>query len=175
MKPEPAIIFPVGTQVVALSDVPGSNGQTLHPSGAVGVVVKSASDLSQSYGVRFADGFESSLKSAELTTLAKFKEGEMNQDSVALERDDLFVGHPSSSRRDDMAVHSRGAVIDQRRAQEDQLLQRRGQLAFVGPQGPAEVGVRVARALHLVERVGERCAGELGTDLHRGRPAVTSS
>lgn len=82
--------FPVGTQVVALRDVLGSNGQKLHPPGAVGVVVKSAADLSHSYRVRFADGFESSLKSAELTTLAKFKAGEMAEDSVAFERDDLF-------------------------------------------------------------------------------------
>ena len=71
----PDLIFSVGTQVVTLKEIIGQNGRTLHPRGSVGVVVKSPSDMEHSYRVRFPDGVEESLKSSELTTLAKFKEG----------------------------------------------------------------------------------------------------
>jgi predicted nucleotidyltransferase len=73
----PTFIFPVGTQVVTLREIVGPNRRTLHPRGAVGVVVKSPSDLEHSYRIRFPDGVEESLVSADLTTLAKFKSGEI--------------------------------------------------------------------------------------------------
>lgn len=84
------LIFAVGTQVVTLKDVVGQNGRTLHPRGAVGVVVKSPSDLKHSYRVRFPDGVEETLKSGDLTTLAKFKEGDIGESGVILRRHDLF-------------------------------------------------------------------------------------
>ena len=86
----PNLIFSVGTQVVTLTDVVASNGRTLHPRGAVGVVVKSPSDLKHSYRVKFPDGVEEPLKSKDLTTLAKFKEGDIGDLGVTLERNDLF-------------------------------------------------------------------------------------
>jgi hypothetical protein len=64
----PDLIFAVGTQVVTLIDVVGQNGRTLHPRGAVGVVVKSPSDRAHSYRVRFPDGVKETLKSSDLTT-----------------------------------------------------------------------------------------------------------
>lgn len=82
--------FPIGTQVVVLSDVAGSNNQTLHPRGAVGIVVKSPADVTHAYMVKFPDGYEKSLKSGDLTTLSKFKAGDIHGDAVALKRDDLF-------------------------------------------------------------------------------------
>lgn len=82
-------IFSVGTQVVSLTDVIGQNGRALHPRGAVGVIVKAPTDLTHSYRVRFPDGVEESLKSADLTTLAKFKEGDIGQTGVTLERHEL--------------------------------------------------------------------------------------
>lgn len=39
----PALILPVGTQVVVRVDVKGAGGETRHPRGAVGVVVRSPS------------------------------------------------------------------------------------------------------------------------------------
>ncbi len=75
---------------MTLKDVVGQNGRTLHPRGAVGVVVKTPGDLKHSYRVRFPDGVEEALKSADLTTLAKFKEGDIGDRSVVLERNDLF-------------------------------------------------------------------------------------
>jgi predicted nucleotidyltransferase len=86
----PDLIFAVGTQVVTLMDVVGQNGRTLHPRGAVGVVVKSPFDLEHSYRVRFPDGVEEALKSGDLTTLAKFKEGDIGESGVILRRHDLF-------------------------------------------------------------------------------------
>lgn len=82
--------FSVGTQVVTLKDLVGPNGRTLHPLGAVGVIVKSPTDLTHPYRVRFPDGVEESIKSADLTTLAKFKEGDIGERGVTLQRHDLF-------------------------------------------------------------------------------------
>lgn len=85
-----SFIFPVGTQVVALSEISGDNGRTLHPRGAVGVIIKSPTDLSHSYRVRFPDGVEESLKSSDLTTLAKFKAGDIGEGTVSFERNELY-------------------------------------------------------------------------------------
>lgn len=86
----PNLIFSVGTQVVTLKDLIAPNGRTSHPRGAVGVVVKSPGDLKHAYRVKFPDGVEESLKSSDLTTLAKFKEGDIGDLGVTLERNDLF-------------------------------------------------------------------------------------
>ena len=86
----PNLIFAVGTQVVTLRDVDGQNGRTLHPRGAVGVVVKSPTDLDQAYRIRFPDGVEESLNSGDLTTLAKFKEGVIGDTSLTAQGSELF-------------------------------------------------------------------------------------
>lgn len=85
-----SLIFSPGTQVVTLRDVLGQNGRTLHPRGAVGVVVKSPVDLTHDYRIRFPDGVEESLKTSEVTLLAKHKEGEIGNSGVTAERNDLF-------------------------------------------------------------------------------------
>jgi hypothetical protein len=79
----PNLIFSVGTQVVTLVDIPGAAGLVMHPRGAVGVVVKSPTDLEHSYRVRFPDGFETPLKRNEVTMLARFKEGELGDTDTA--------------------------------------------------------------------------------------------
>ncbi len=86
----PNLIFAVGTQVVTLRAVIGPNGRTLHARGAVGVVVKSPADLSHAYRVRFPDGVESALSPAELTSLAKFKEGVIGDANFALTDNSLY-------------------------------------------------------------------------------------
>jgi hypothetical protein len=63
----PNLIFSVGTQVVALVDVFGSDGFVRHTRGTVGGVVKSPTDHEHSYRIRFPDGFEAPLKREELT------------------------------------------------------------------------------------------------------------
>ncbi|MBW3543803.1 MAG: nucleotidyltransferase domain-containing protein, partial [Planctomycetes bacterium] len=86
----PNLIFSVGTQVVALKDVVGQNGRTLHPRGSVGVVVKSPRDLEPSYRVRFPDGVEEALLPGELTLLARFKEGEIGDSGISAGRSNLL-------------------------------------------------------------------------------------
>jgi hypothetical protein len=86
----PNLIFPAGTQVVTLVDVPGSAGRVLHPRGTVGVVVKSPTDHEHSYHVRFPDGFEAALKRGEVTMLARFQEGEIGDNAHAVARTDLY-------------------------------------------------------------------------------------
>lgn len=69
------LILPVGTQVVALTEVRGTNGQVVHPANAVGQIVQSPSDGSHSYRVRFSDGFISAFTRMQLSVLSKFQHG----------------------------------------------------------------------------------------------------
>ena len=84
------LIFSVGTQVVTLKEIVGQNGRTLHPSVAVGVVVKSPWDHDQAYRIRFPDGVEESLNSEHLTTLAKFKTGTIGDPRQSAQGKELF-------------------------------------------------------------------------------------
>jgi predicted nucleotidyltransferase len=86
----PNLIYAVGAQVVTLADVTGPGRRTLHPRGAVGVVVKSPSDQKHTYRVRFTDGVEASLTHADLVLLAKYKEGEIGENTHSVQRCDLF-------------------------------------------------------------------------------------
>ncbi len=78
----PKFIYSVGTQVVSLKAVQGSNGEAVHPVGAVGVVVRSPNDRQHSYRVRFPDGFESALHHDNLVLLAAYKEMPGKQGSI---------------------------------------------------------------------------------------------
>ena len=54
----PPLIISIGTQVVALVEVRGPDGRTVHPRGAAGVVIQAPADYWHSYRVRFSDGLE---------------------------------------------------------------------------------------------------------------------
>ncbi len=86
----PNLIYSVGTQVVALKQVQGSNGEAVHPAGAVGVVVRSPRDRQHSYRVRFPDGFESALHHDNLMLLAEYKQGTINDSNKTLSTHGLF-------------------------------------------------------------------------------------
>jgi uncharacterized protein len=86
----PNLIYSVGTQVVALKQVQGSNGDVVHPAGAVGVVTRSPSDRQHSYRVRFTDGFEAMLHHDNLMLLAEYKQGVINDSNKALSTHGLF-------------------------------------------------------------------------------------
>ncbi|MBS0206044.1 MAG: nucleotidyltransferase domain-containing protein [Planctomycetes bacterium] len=86
----PNLIFSEGTQVVSLRDVVSQNGRTLHPRGAVGVIVRSPGDLDHSYRVRFPDGVDESLRRDEVVMLAHFKEGEIGDVQIAATRSNLY-------------------------------------------------------------------------------------
>lgn len=84
------LIYSVGTQIVALKPVQGSNGDIVHPAGAVGVVVRSPQDRQHSYRVQFPDGFEATLHHDNLTLLAEYKQGEINDANKVLSTHGLF-------------------------------------------------------------------------------------
>ena len=84
------LIYSVGTQVVSLKQVQGSNGEALHPAGAVGVVVRSPRDRTHSYRVRFVDGFEAALHHDNLMQLAEYKLGAINDSMRVLTTHGLF-------------------------------------------------------------------------------------
>jgi uncharacterized protein len=86
----PNLIYSVGTQVVALKPVPGSNGRTLHPTGAVGIVVRSPVDRTHPYRIRFVDGFEAPLHHDQLMLLAEYKQGTINDSNKFLATHRLF-------------------------------------------------------------------------------------
>lgn len=86
----PNLIYSVGTQVVALKAVQGSNGQPVHPAGAVGVVIRSPRDRQHSYRVRFVDDFEAALHHDNLMLLAEYKEGSINDSTQVLSTHGLY-------------------------------------------------------------------------------------
>jgi predicted nucleotidyltransferase len=83
------LIFSAGTLVVSLRDVIGQNGRTIHPRGAVGLVIGSSIDLDNCYRVRFPDGLEVSLARDELVMLARYKEGEIGDVQISIARSNL--------------------------------------------------------------------------------------
>jgi hypothetical protein len=84
------LIYSVGTQVVALKHVQGSNGRTAHPAGAVGVIIRSPVDRTHSYRIRFVDGFEAPLHHDQLMLLAEYKQGAINDANRILATHRLF-------------------------------------------------------------------------------------
>ncbi|MCO6042389.1 nucleotidyltransferase domain-containing protein [Aeoliella sp. ICT_H6.2] len=91
----PNLIYSVGTQVVALKAVQGSDGKAVHPAGAVGVVVRSPLDQNHSYRIRFPDGFEALLHHHQLMLLAQWKampsgQGDVGHSNPALSTHGLF-------------------------------------------------------------------------------------
>jgi len=68
------LLLSVGTQVVTQVEVRDTDGKVIHPRGAVGVVIQSPADYWHSYRVRFLDGFEASLKRAELAILSQYQQ-----------------------------------------------------------------------------------------------------
>ena len=76
---QPHLILSVGTQVVSLVEVRGTDGVPVHPRGAVGAVIQAPSDYWHSYRVRFPDGFEATFKRQELSILAQFKQQNAGQ------------------------------------------------------------------------------------------------
>src|SRR3954470_23364026 len=87
MSPNPHLIRPVGTQVVVLADVRGTDGKPVHPRGAVGVVVQAPADYWHSYRVRFLDNFEATFRRPELAILSQYNAGEIGRGGVLAEYD----------------------------------------------------------------------------------------
>lgn len=86
----PNLIYSEGTQVVATKPIQGSGGGIVHPSGAVGVIVKSPQDRSHSYRVRFPDGLEVALYHHNLMRLAEYKQGDIDDSEQVLAQHGMF-------------------------------------------------------------------------------------
>lgn len=86
----PTLIYSVGTQVVTRKPVQGSTGRVIHPSGAVGVIVKSPQDRRHAYRVRFPDGFEAAFSHDNVMLLAEYKQGSINDAEQVLAKHGLF-------------------------------------------------------------------------------------
>ncbi|TVS08435.1 MAG: nucleotidyltransferase domain-containing protein, partial [Planctomycetaceae bacterium] len=76
--------------MVTRKPVRGSTGRVVHPSGAVGVIVKSPRDRSHAYRVRFTDGFEAALHHNNLMLLAECKQGSIHDADQVLATHGLF-------------------------------------------------------------------------------------
>ena len=96
MSDKMPFILPEGCQVVVLRPVSGQGGRTVHPRGAVGIVVKSPNDRSHSYRVRFPDGMEEPVHADDVVALAHYKNSVLRGEAISentghrLESDPLF-------------------------------------------------------------------------------------
>jgi predicted nucleotidyltransferase len=96
MSDKMPFILPEGCQVVVLRPVSGQGGRTVHPRGAVGIVVKSPNDRSHSYRVRFPDGMEEPVHADDVVALAHYKNSVLRSEAISentghrLESDPLF-------------------------------------------------------------------------------------
>lgn len=88
-KAKPDLIIEAGNRIVTLVEATGDGGALLHPKGSVGVIVKSPTDLTHSYRVRFLDGMEVPLRHDEIVLLAHFKENEIGNTGL-ITRGSLF-------------------------------------------------------------------------------------
>lgn len=70
-----AWILPIGTRVVTRRAIHGPNGAITTPTGGVGVVIRSPTDPTHSYRVRFPDGGEATLARGDLELFTRFQEG----------------------------------------------------------------------------------------------------
>jgi hypothetical protein len=68
------LIYSVGTQVVVQKETYHINRRVAHPAGSVGVIVRSPTDGTHTYRVKFNDGFEAAVHHNQLVRLAEFKQ-----------------------------------------------------------------------------------------------------
>ena len=83
MSDKTPFILPEGCQVVVLRPVSGQGGRTVHPRGAVGIVVKSPNDRSHSYRVRFPDGMEEPVHADDVVALAHYKNSVLRGEAIS--------------------------------------------------------------------------------------------
>jgi len=85
-----SLIYSPGTQVVTRKPVQESNDRIVHPSGAVGVIVKSPMDRQHSYRVRFLDGYEAALHHDQIVLLSEYKQGKIDDADQVLAEHGLY-------------------------------------------------------------------------------------
>lgn len=88
--PNPRLIIPVGTQVVARIQILDAAGQVLCPRGAVGVITQAPTDNQHAYRVLFTNGVETSLQRNELTIRKQHQQAWLPSPTDALAEYDLY-------------------------------------------------------------------------------------
>jgi predicted nucleotidyltransferase len=83
-KPAPALIVPVGTQVVLRAGVAESASPDRYPKGTVAEIVRTPGDGSHSYGVRCIDGSVLNLRRGDFSILKQVKTGPMGDPASLL-------------------------------------------------------------------------------------------
>src|SRR4051812_25295163 len=71
--PAGGLILPMGTRVVSRTDLAPALHRASVPAGTVGVIVRSPSDATHAYRVRFPDGGEGSYRRDEIVVLSEWK------------------------------------------------------------------------------------------------------
>ncbi len=87
------LIFSIGTQVVVQKDTLHANHRVAHPAGSVGVIVRSPTDRSHTYRVKFNDGFEAAVHHDQLVRLSEFKRDQIrgNTEGASIELNDRII------------------------------------------------------------------------------------
>lgn len=88
--PNPNLILPVGTQVVTLVEIYGSDGEPLRRSGAVGKIIKSPTDNKHAYRIQFPDGAQASLHRQELVIRKHLQNVSFDRPASALDDRQLY-------------------------------------------------------------------------------------
>ena len=86
----PNLIVPAGTQVVTRVEIKNSPGEILCLRGAVAVVVKSPTDNSHAYQLRFINGEEATLRRHEFSIRKQFQEDGLQQAGAQLAEFNLY-------------------------------------------------------------------------------------
>jgi predicted nucleotidyltransferase len=80
----PHLILPVGTQVVTRVEIKGSTDELLCPRGAVAVVVRSPTDNSHTYQLRFPNEVEATLHRHEFSIRKQFQQDGLQEAGAQL-------------------------------------------------------------------------------------------
>ncbi len=86
----PNLIVPAGTQVVTRIEIKNSTGEILCLCGSVAVVVKSPTDNSHAYQLRFLNGEETTLRRHEFSIRKQFQEDGLQQAGEQLAEFNLY-------------------------------------------------------------------------------------
>lgn len=86
-----SLLLPPGTQVVARKAVRVVETGAEQPAGAVGFIVKTPADATESYRVRFPDGGEASLRREEFSILKSIKDGALRTGALDINWEQFVI------------------------------------------------------------------------------------
>ena len=90
--PNPNLVVPAGTRIVARVEVKTDAGRALRPVGAVAEIVAVPADALHSYRVRFPDGAEASLRRREFTIWSQYRQDAVTGNDPLIDHE-IFARH----------------------------------------------------------------------------------